>query len=131
MRGEGEDDFARSDVPSVIRVLRDQGYKPLPNSPLNSVLLGEDATYDNLKGVVDSYVHLVPDGDPMLLLYYSGHGEVDPVSHDLTLYESGELTTKHSFSLKDITTVRLNVEENQLVNVIGEFGVCIGNLKSA
>jgi hypothetical protein len=29
------------------------------------------------------------------------------------------------------TTVRLNVEENQLVNVFGEFCVCIGSLKSA
>jgi hypothetical protein len=30
-----------------------------------------------------------------------------------------------------ITTVRLNVEENQLVNVFGEFCVCVGSLKSA
>ncbi len=30
-----------------------------------------------------------------------------------------------------ITTVRLNVEENQLVNVFGEFGICLGGLKSA
>ena len=29
------------------------------------------------------------------------------------------------------TTVRLNVEENQLVNVFGEFGNCLGDLKSA
>jgi hypothetical protein len=29
------------------------------------------------------------------------------------------------------TTVRLNVEENQLVNVFGEFCVCVGSLKSA
>jgi hypothetical protein len=29
------------------------------------------------------------------------------------------------------TTVRLNVEENQLVKVFGEFCVCIGSLKSA
>ncbi len=28
-------------------------------------------------------------------------------------------------------TVRLNVEENQLVNVFGEFGICLGGLKSA
>jgi len=33
--------------------------------------------------------------------------------------------------ISNLTTVRLNVEENQLLNVIGEFGVCIGNLKSA
>ena len=33
--------------------------------------------------------------------------------------------------ISDFTTVRLNVEENQLVNVFGEFGVCIGSLKSA
>jgi hypothetical protein len=31
----------------------------------------------------------------------------------------------------DFTTVRLNVEQNQLVNVFGEFCVCIGSLKSA
>src|SRR5450631_3341368 len=30
-----------------------------------------------------------------------------------------------------ITTVRLNVEQNQLVNVFGEFCVCVGSLKSA
>jgi hypothetical protein len=30
-----------------------------------------------------------------------------------------------------ITTVRLNVEENQLVDVFGEFGICLGGLKSA
>jgi hypothetical protein len=30
-----------------------------------------------------------------------------------------------------ITTVRLNVEKNQLVNVFGEFSFCIGCLKSA
>jgi hypothetical protein len=30
-----------------------------------------------------------------------------------------------------ITTVRLNVEENQLVNVFGEFGICLERLKSA
>jgi len=30
-----------------------------------------------------------------------------------------------------LTTVRLNVEENQLVNVFGEFGICLGGLKSA
>jgi ATP-binding cassette subfamily B protein len=34
-------------------------------------------------------------------------------------------------ALQNITTVRLNVEENQLVNVFGEFCVCIGSLKSA
>jgi hypothetical protein len=34
-------------------------------------------------------------------------------------------------ALSDITTVRLNVEENQLVNVFGEFCVCVGSLKSA
>ena len=32
---------------------------------------------------------------------------------------------------RNITTVRLNVEENQLVNVFGEFGNCLGDLKSA
>ena len=40
----------------------------------------------------------------------------------------------HSFRLhcgEKITTVRLNVEENQLVNVFGEFGICLGGLKSA
>jgi hypothetical protein len=31
-----------------------------------------------------------------------------------------------SRSLNENTTVRLNVEENQLVNVIGEFGICLG-----
>ena len=34
-------------------------------------------------------------------------------------------------ALRGITTVRLNVEENQLVNVFGEFGICLGGLKSA
>jgi DNA-binding beta-propeller fold protein YncE len=29
----------------------------------------------------------------------------------------------------DVTTVRLNVEENQLVNAFGEFGICLGGLK--
>jgi len=29
------------------------------------------------------------------------------------------------------TTVRLNVEENQLVNAFGEFGICLGGLKGA
>jgi hypothetical protein len=29
------------------------------------------------------------------------------------------------------TTVRLNVEENQPVNVFGEFGICLRNLKGA
>lgn len=33
--------------------------------------------------------------------------------------------------LIEATTVRLNVEENQLVNVFGEFGICLGGLKSA
>ena len=33
--------------------------------------------------------------------------------------------------LPRITTVRLNVEENQLVNVFDEFGICLGGLKSA
>jgi len=30
-----------------------------------------------------------------------------------------------------LTTVRLNVEENQLVNVFGKVGICLGSLKSA
>jgi hypothetical protein len=30
-----------------------------------------------------------------------------------------------------ITAVRLNVEEKQLVNVFGGFGICLGDLKSA
>jgi hypothetical protein len=30
-----------------------------------------------------------------------------------------------------ITTVRLNVEENQLVDAFGEFGICLGSLKGA
>ena len=30
-----------------------------------------------------------------------------------------------------VTTVRLNVEENQLVNVFGKVGICLGSLKSA
>ncbi len=29
------------------------------------------------------------------------------------------------------TAVRLNVEENQLVKVFDEFGICLGGLKSA
>jgi len=33
--------------------------------------------------------------------------------------------------IEEITTVRLNVEENQLVNVFSEFCVCVGSLKSA
>jgi hypothetical protein len=33
--------------------------------------------------------------------------------------------------MNQTTTVRLNVEENQLVNVFGEFCVCVGSLKSA
>jgi hypothetical protein len=36
-----------------------------------------------------------------------------------------------AWALLEITTVRLNVEENQLVNVFGEFGICLGGLKSA
>jgi len=35
------------------------------------------------------------------------------------------------YALSQVTTVRLNVEENQLVNVFGEFGICLGDLKSA
>ncbi len=34
-------------------------------------------------------------------------------------------------TILEFTTVRLNVEENQLVNVFGEFGICLGGLKSA
>ena len=46
------------------------------------------------------------------------------------------LHREHAFSdifvaCRGITTVRLNVEENQLVNVFGEFCVCVGSLESA
>jgi diguanylate cyclase (GGDEF)-like protein/PAS domain S-box-containing protein len=43
--------------------------------------------------------------------------------------ENGRNTFR--FFTEDITTVRLNVEENQLVNVFSEFCVCVGSLKSA
>ena len=40
--------------------------------------------------------------------------------------------TKKNVRLVGVTTtVRLNVEENQLVNVFGEFGICLGDLKGA
>ena len=48
-------------------------------------------------------------------------------SHKARVYVSEE---SHS-GILPITTVRLNVEENQLVNVFGEFGICLGGLKSA
>ena len=39
--------------------------------------------------------------------------------------------TRAKAQLEEVTTVRLNVEKNQLVNVFGEFSFCIGCLKSA
>ena len=64
-------------------------------------------------------------------------GAVLPVRGDL-----GELRDPKGFGTRNvkpqlichlvgITTVRLNVEKNQLVNVFGEFSFCIGCLKSA
>ncbi len=38
---------------------------------------------------------------------------------------------KNSTVSSKVTTVRLNVEENQLVNAFGEFGICLGGLKGA
>jgi hypothetical protein len=39
---------------------------------------------------------------------------------------------KNAFSeIFEYTSVRLNVEENQLVNVFDEFRICLGDLKSA
>ena len=40
-------------------------------------------------------------------------------------------TVYEPINIMHLTTVRLNVEENQLVNVFGEFCVCVGSLKSA
>jgi hypothetical protein len=43
-----------------------------------------------------------------------------------------ESIVRHAFvNICSITTVRLNVEENQLVNVFGEFCACVGRLKGA
>jgi hypothetical protein len=51
-----------------------------------------------------------------------------PVSGATGTYSLPTFSYYHSFGF---TTVRLNVEENQLVNVFGEFGICLGGLKSA
>ena len=53
-------------------------------------------------------------------------GEVLAFTHvSLNVGENPGTPTQH------ITTVRLNVEENQLVNVFGEFRICLGDLKGA
>ena len=57
-----------------------------------------------------------------LLFLNSAHYIFNKLDHHVSLYLG---------FLLHFTTVRLNVEENQLVNVFGEFCVCVGGLKSA
>jgi hypothetical protein len=44
---------------------------------------------------------------------------------------AGDPWSAHSRSLIHITTVRLKVEENQLVGIFGEIGVLVDGLKGA
>jgi len=41
------------------------------------------------------------------------------------------MAQRESGQISGTTTVRLNVEENQLVDAFGEFGICLGGLKGA
>jgi hypothetical protein len=86
--------------------------------------MGPDTNHD-LEGTADSYANL----KSFALI------EVDYADFYLTRYkryiQSLRELTRRFPTLSGITTVRLNVEENQLVNVLGEFGICLGDLKSA
>lgn len=78
----------------------------------------------------------------VLIVTYWGPFRARSVSPNRNRIESLAVLPLHNLSrdpeqeyfsdgMTDDTTVRLNVEENQLVNVFSEFGVCVGSLKSA
>jgi hypothetical protein len=101
---EGDADFAKADVTSFVSALKTQGFRPLPGSIHGSVLIGKDATIENLNEEITENLPNVPAGKrPLLVLYYAGHGEVDPVFHNLVLWprNAKSLNIKYSFSLKE------------------------------
>lgn len=97
-----KEDFATVDASMVAAALCRAGYDPVPDSPLGSVLSGQDATISNVESALKATSQLGSD-NPLLVIYFSGHGLPSGTS-DLYLpfYDAKSLTITESQSLKSL-----------------------------
>jgi len=120
-KGAKEDDFARADVDSLIDALCRQGFRSLPNSAHKSRLVGQDATLRNLDAeITENLPNIERSKRPLLLLYYSGHGQVDSNAGNLMLWdtEAKTLDARYSFSLREEVRRIRTVYQGDLVIIL-------------
>jgi hypothetical protein len=111
------EDFATVDVANVASVLCDLGYAPVPSAPYGAQLSGSKATINNLTAAF-SQTNQIGSNNPLLILYYSGHGLPTSAGDDLylPLFEATALTINQSQSLKSLLTkLRTNYEGDLIV----------------
>jgi hypothetical protein len=117
--GSKDEDFAKVDVTNVASALCDLGYAPVPGAPDGAQLSGSHATRDNL---ITAFEHTqqIASNDPLLILYFSGHGIPGSTADDLylPLFEAKSLTINQSQSLKDLLTKLRTDYQGDLVVVL-------------
>ena len=98
----------------------------LSNCPVNQV--------EEVVRKVPDYITVQPLGSVMVLTDFTGatfDRDAIRTIKETAVLDKPFVRKSALVGIEGITTVRLNVEENQLVNVFGEFGICLGGLKSA
>jgi len=120
-KGAREDDFAKADADSLIEALCKQGFKSLPDSAHMSRLVGPDATLQNLDAeITENLPKIDRSKRPLLLFYYSGHGQVDDNFGNLILWSSDAKTleARYSFSLREEVRRIRTVYQGDLIVIL-------------
>ena len=110
--------------------------KPRNNTPYGRSHLEQILTWANIGIRSQAFLleYYTSGNTPEMLIPVDASTPADKVEewNDMLDTElSGQLGERRKIKMVPVTTVRLNVEENQLVNVFSEFCVCVGSLKGA
>lgn len=120
--GQGDkQQFAPTDAADVEKFLTDQGYQPIPNAPFGSVLVGDNASWEDFNKAVDALGSLpdtITDSNPLVLFYYSGHGEVGDDPATLEIWPSGPLSSPSTLFVEVLHRIRKPYKRGRLVVVL-------------
>ena len=96
-------------------------YKTLSNEELCGykkenlkLLVDKKATKDNILGALDHLIS-VTDENSSLLLYYSGHGDIDPSTNDSYIIPSGECTRENVIFGKDLRSKLNQMKSKRMI----------------
>ena len=96
-------------------------YKTLSNEELCGykkenlkLLVDKKATKDNILGALDHLIS-VTDENSSLLLYYSGHGDIDPSTKDSYIIPSGECTRENVIFGKDLRSKLNQMKSKRMI----------------